>query len=139
MRESFRRYGELAKQVANKEKVEENEGEEREVETVFRYLARPIIERTGASEEVQKEIFSIQQEKQKKMEDLHLALREIDHPMAEFHRDPTARFVIEEGEKLYWLQDDGSRLEVTAGAILSDTDWGVKYQLDPKTVSRLLR
>ncbi|HBK34645.1 hypothetical protein A2239_01245 [Candidatus Uhrbacteria bacterium RIFOXYA2_FULL_40_9] len=92
--------------------------------------------------EAQKTVFAFQQEKQKIMRELHATLQTIDHPeTAAFHRTEGSRLVIYDQErKVYLVGEEGKTLqETTLGAIITDLDWGLRYDLDPETVPRCTR
>jgi hypothetical protein len=106
---------------------------------VLDYFMKQAVEYSGTSEKTQFKIFTLQQQKQKIMEQLRADLKELDAPETTFERAPGHMFVYQHENRYYRSPEHGIDAELTAGEILTDGEWGLKYQLDPETTPRLLR
>lgn len=136
MRESFEHYGQIAKDVA-KPKAEQPKG----LGGALEYALAKAAEKFANDEAAQFEIFTIQQEKQKIMDELKTKLKSLDDPEEKPERRKAAKLVRREGDNYVFDRTGkgGERMVVTEGELLTDGEWGVQYDFDPETVPRAVR
>lgn len=83
-------------------------------------------------DKIQKKLEGFSLVKKQKMEELHMALRNLDsgEPVNEF-RDETRRVLyFDENKNQYFVEEAGQKKYLGIGDILSDYAWGIKYVPD---------
>lgn len=136
MRESFQHYGELAKDL-KKPKDEQPKG----LGGALEYALAKAAEKFSNDEQAQFEIFTLQQEKQKIMDELKAKLKDLGDPESRPERRTDAKFVrLEEDGYVFDRTESGTeKMAVTEGELLTDSEWGMLYDFDPETVPRVVR
>ncbi len=134
MRESFEHYGEIAKDF-NKKREDQPKG----LGGALEYALAKAAEKFSNDESAQFEIFAIQQEKQKIMDELKTKLHELDNPEAKAERRTGAKLITAIGDSYSFGGAGGERIALTEAELLTDGEWGTKYDLDHKTVPRNIR
>ncbi|MEK7138561.1 MAG: hypothetical protein AAB799_00055, partial [Patescibacteria group bacterium] len=99
--------------------------------------------RKGRKKEEKKlaQLTSLSAQKRKKMEQLHLATRNLDdgEPVEEF-RDETRRVVyFDEEASEYYVDENGVTKNIGIGDIASDYAWGIKYVPDGEMIEPVYR
>lgn len=138
MRPGFRQSLESYQDVSRKMETEDPK-ELGKLGNVLDFFIKRAVESSGTSEQTQFEIFSLQQRKQKIMDRLKADLKALDNPETKFERQPGAYLIYGHDDKYFRSPEHGTDAELTAGEILTDSEWGLKYQLDPETMPRIVR
>jgi len=136
MRAGFENYlhqlNDLSKDMSREDL---SETERDKLSNVLDWHISKAAQRYGTPKETQEFVFEMQEKKRLVMDRLKERLRNIDNPFTE--RQPEARPVkCKEGKYLCSFKDD--EIEVTAGEILTDVEWGLSYELDQKTMPKTL-
>ena len=133
-RQSLENYRDVSREMET-----ENPQELGRLGNVLDFFIKRAVESSGTSEKTQFEIFSIQQRKQKIMDRLKTDLKALDNPEAKLERQSGSHLVYGHEGKYFRSPEHGTDAELTAGEILTDGEWGLKYQLDPETMPRAVR
>lgn len=142
MRESFAKnlghYSELAKEQMRDDMTEE---EIKNLEGAFQFRIRKAAEVRGTSDEVQIEVFKLQQFKQEIMKQMKIDIANLDDPEFEPKRKEGDRRIVCENGKYFWrgAKEGKPNIEVTLGDIMTDGEWGILYFLDPTSVPKNVR
>jgi len=115
LKKTLEGYGDVAKNMETKTSRELGP-----LSNVLDFYIKQAVERSGSSENIQFEIFTLQQKKQRIMQQLKDALKELDNPEAKFERQPDAHLIYEHNGQYFRSQDHGEDLELTPGEILTD-------------------
>ena len=126
MRESFKnRLGEF-NEIAKQEIVDNQEINDDELQQLLERFSQ----QDNSNIDTQAEIFELQKEKQRIMQEFKEESREKKEGQTE---------VIFKNNKFYTISEDGLEIEITKGEILTDGDWGIEYYLNPNSVPKNLR
>lgn len=123
------------KELAKKDRPDGLEAVNDELERMIERQA----ELRGLKPESERQIFYLQQEKQRIMRWLRGKLKDIDTPGRVERYDPDSRRILYDGTDYLWQKTDGSKSRVTLGMLMTDGVWDVNYVLDPETVPRKIR
>jgi len=132
--ETLGTYNELAKERRHKNELKTSELAE--LESAVAFTLKKTAERRASSPEAQRMILEIQDKKQKIMSKLKRDLtNEPDRKPRKL--DPKVRSVgMRDNELRLGKKSDAP---INEGVLLTDGDWGIQYDLDPKTVPLHLR
>ena len=133
-RNTLEHYGDVSKKMEVAEPRDLGK-----LSNVLDYFIKEAMKNSGTSEQTQFEIFSIQQSKQIIIEGLKADLSELDNPNSKFERQHSTHLIYGHEGKYFRSPEHGTDAELTAGEILTDGEWGLKYQLDPETMPRMVR
>lgn len=147
-------YGDIAKKkIEHNNSDDLSSNEERELATVLNWNFRREAEKravgykTGADLEkrrsnllgAQKRIFAIQTEKQQLIKELEEERKNLNNPDYSRAKKPEEKTVFF-GDGKYYIWHGGEDVtEITLGELITDRIWGIKYYLDPQTVSKEVR
>ncbi len=140
MRNSFEKnvegYNEVAKDRLKGGLTEE---EERNLARELISKMRRAVKNRQSSFDAQKEIYDIQEEKQKIMQRLKEKIALLDDPHYNPQQRSDERLITKEGENYVVQGEKGAEANVTKGEIITDMEWGLYYHLDPTSIPRNVR
>lgn len=89
---------------------------------------------------IQEEIYNLQKEKQKLMQQLKTNLQDLDKFNYKKEKLPNERLsqYSEATNKFIYIDEQGKSQQATLGEIITDMDWGIYYYLDPETTPKLI-
>lgn len=140
MREGFKKDIERYNAVAKAELSGDLEGEA--LEHVLRWNMDQGALHQHTPETTQRAIYEIQKKKQELMAELKKTLRDIDLPESRQESAHDGLRVSDYDIERRVAQcelEDGSKVEVSLGEILTDGEWGVTYNLDSVSIPREVR
>ncbi|MCI0479096.1 hypothetical protein L0Y59_00955 [Candidatus Uhrbacteria bacterium] len=137
MKPSFERQLRTYDDITKDQRDLEREGRSDErLRHVLDWTVERAAKATNTNIETQRDIVRLQRVKRDIMERLRARLRRID---ADEGEPDGGRPVKMEAGGLVATDRDGKRFPVSTGELLTDGDWGIRYDLDPASVPKHLR
>ena len=141
--ENIHHYNDIAKsELAQGEgrkpaKDSPEDGELAELKTVLNWEVQKNAAARETSQPAQMEIYSLQRTKQNIFQKLKRDLALLDSPEGSLHWEKGSKKIVFEGGEYFLLGENG-KIPLTAGEILTDGNWGLKYAPD-ESVPRDIR
>ncbi len=115
----------------------------KEIMTVLNWTIDAEAKDTRTTAADQFTVFSLQEKKQEVMKWLKSEIQKLDEENVEFEKKEGTVLIRQKDDKFirrYKMATGDIRTEeVSLGALMTDGDWGLEYQLDPVTVPRIVR
>ncbi|HBM45856.1 MAG: hypothetical protein UT05_C0006G0045 [Parcubacteria group bacterium GW2011_GWF2_38_76] len=140
MKETFKRNLENYNKVAKDEIfAEEMNVKDDRLEKVLDWHTEKAAKELGTEKQDQEKIYKLQVKKQEIMDDLKKSIALLDHPENQKEDISPLPKIVQSETGDFIRTTDSKQEKITLGEIMTDSEWGMEYNLDSSSISRNIR